>query len=170
MPCGEPDPIRCKLLTSAAKNVPLTGTPVCGLHLAVFMKLQLAASLGLSEVCASLWRDRTAVPRLQDETAAAAPAQAFPAQTRRSPRGRRLQRDRCAASHTLLPAGDGAAGGGQSAAGHGRLDGGDGARVIAARGSRSAPSDAASGSTSGRWDPRCVAGGAAATFSAAADN
>jgi hypothetical protein len=74
MPCGQPDPIRCKLMTSAAKNVPLTGTPACGLHLAVFMKLQLAASLGLSEFHASLWRDRTAVPRLQDEPSAAAHA------------------------------------------------------------------------------------------------
>ena len=44
---------------------------MCGLHLAVFMKLEFAASLGLSEFCPSLWRDRTAVPCLQDEAAAA---------------------------------------------------------------------------------------------------
>lgn len=71
MPRGEPDPIRGKLLAASAGHIPLIGTPACSLHLAVFMKLEFAASLGLPEFCRSLRRDRTAVPCLQNEAAAA---------------------------------------------------------------------------------------------------
>lgn len=71
MPRGEPDPICGQSLASAADNVPLAGIPACSLHLAVFVKLEFAASPGLPELCCSLWRDRTAVPCLQDDAAAA---------------------------------------------------------------------------------------------------
>ncbi|MFM9101107.1 MAG: hypothetical protein ACKOPS_07130, partial [Cyanobium sp.] len=51
MPRGEPDPICGQSLASGADNVPLIGPPACSLHLAVFMKLEFAASLGLPELC-----------------------------------------------------------------------------------------------------------------------
>ena len=71
MPRGEPDPICSKLLASGADNLPVIGPPACCLHLAVFMKLEFAASLGLPELCCGLWRDRTAVACLQNKAAAA---------------------------------------------------------------------------------------------------